>query len=277
LYLFSTTLSLVTGISGFIYFILQPKTADTFSSNIVLYEYPKTASLAPFIPLVACLLVEFYYAIRDFFKSSKYHSKLSLSHPRIRLTLLAHLVAWLVVIGTILFYFIEQFPLFLSHYFIVCSIFTLGFGDLSPVTDVGKLLLIVYFCIAVTFFGLAIDAFTEVRRDSAESRIRRRFLKRLEQRQERIRKRLEIYTLKQQQRVATPSPISVPSPVTRIGNVMPWTAVNKINHNDDEMSVLDSSQSILREEAVSWLFICFTRYFLLMIWLCRHLKMILTR
>ena len=51
---------------------------------------------------------------------------------------------WLLVGGTVIFMFIEGFSAIDSFYFCFITLATIGYGDLSPSTDVGKLVTIIY-------------------------------------------------------------------------------------------------------------------------------------
>jgi len=59
----------------------------------------------------------------------------------------------LLVAGTILFAFIEDFSLLDSFYFSFITLATIGYGDFSPSTDLGKLFTVIY-----SFAGLGIMA-----------------------------------------------------------------------------------------------------------------------
>jgi hypothetical protein len=52
--------------------------------------------------------------------------------------------AWLLVGGTVIFMLIEGFSLIDSFYFCFITLATIGYGDLSPSTDVGKLVTVIY-------------------------------------------------------------------------------------------------------------------------------------
>ncbi len=54
------------------------------------------------------------------------------------------LAPMLLVAGTVLFKFIEGFSLLDSFYFCFITLATIGYGDLSPATDLGKLVTVVY-------------------------------------------------------------------------------------------------------------------------------------
>ena len=50
----------------------------------------------------------------------------------------------LLVAGTLIFRFIEGFSLLDSFYFSFITLATIGYGDITPVTDLGKLVTVIY-------------------------------------------------------------------------------------------------------------------------------------
>lgn len=61
------------------------------------------------------------------------------------------MVATLIIIGTIFYTLIEDWSLIDSFYFSVVTLTTVGYGDFSPDTDIGKLFTTIYI-----FMGLSI-------------------------------------------------------------------------------------------------------------------------
>jgi voltage-gated potassium channel len=51
---------------------------------------------------------------------------------------------WLLVGGTVIFMLIEGFSPIDSFYFCFITLATIGYGDLSPSTDIGKLVTVIY-------------------------------------------------------------------------------------------------------------------------------------
>jgi voltage-gated potassium channel len=51
---------------------------------------------------------------------------------------------WLLIGGTVLFMLIEGFSPIDSFYFCFITLATIGYGDLSPRTDIGKLVTVIY-------------------------------------------------------------------------------------------------------------------------------------
>ena len=50
----------------------------------------------------------------------------------------------LLVAGTVIFMFIEGFSAVDSFYFCFITLSTIGYGDLSPATDLGKIVTVIY-------------------------------------------------------------------------------------------------------------------------------------
>lgn len=80
-------------------------------------------------------------------------------HPeRVRLYILLALTAGILALGTVFYHTYEGFTLIDSFYFSVVTLATVGYGDIYPVTDIGKLFTAVYIVIGI---GILI-AFAEV-------------------------------------------------------------------------------------------------------------------
>lgn len=60
------------------------------------------------------------------------------------LKILAYLVIFILVIGTLFYHNIEEWNWLDSLYFSVMTLTTVGYGDLAPITDAGKLFTIFY-------------------------------------------------------------------------------------------------------------------------------------
>ncbi len=61
----------------------------------------------------------------------------------------------IVIIGTLCFYYLEEWTLFNSFYFTTVTMSTIGYGDMAPVTYWGKITAIIYgFMWAPLFIGL---------------------------------------------------------------------------------------------------------------------------
>lgn len=56
-----------------------------------------------------------------------------------------------ILVGSLIYYYLEGWGFLDSFYFVVVTVTTIGFGDLTPTTNAGKLFTIFY-----SFFGVAI-------------------------------------------------------------------------------------------------------------------------
>ena len=77
--------------------------------------------------------------------------------------------------GTIVFHFVEGWSYLDSLYFSVISLLTIGYGDLVPTTDLGKILTILYVIAGVSIILGFVDAI-------AKDRLERGYLARREER-----------------------------------------------------------------------------------------------
>lgn len=59
-------------------------------------------------------------------------------------------VALLILTGTVFYHHIEGWTYFDAYYFSVITLATVGYGDLTPVTDLGKLFTTVYIFLGVS-------------------------------------------------------------------------------------------------------------------------------
>ena len=69
----------------------------------------------------------------------------------------------LVAIGTISYHIIEKWSFVDSFYFCIVTLATVGYGDLVPKTDFGKLFTTVYIVVGIAILGAFINAFTKKR------------------------------------------------------------------------------------------------------------------
>lgn len=65
----------------------------------------------------------------------------------------------LLLLGTLFFTFYEGFPLLDSLYFCVITLMIIGYGDIVPVTTLGKLFTIVYAFLGVGIVGILAGIF----------------------------------------------------------------------------------------------------------------------
>jgi len=90
-------------------------------------------------------LLDFIRASWDAFRS-----------PRIRQPL--KIVAPLVTIATIFYHFVEHWSWLDSFYFSVVALSTVGFGDLSPETAIGKLFTVAFIVVGMAVLLLLVKA-----------------------------------------------------------------------------------------------------------------------
>ncbi len=62
---------------------------------------------------------------------------------------LLYTTAFILIIGTVAYHFIEGWSLLDSLYFSVVTLTTIGFGDFSPKTDLGKIFTIIYIIMGI--------------------------------------------------------------------------------------------------------------------------------
>ena len=70
---------------------------------------------------------------------------------------LVALEAALIIVGAVFYMNVEQWSLLDSVYFCVVTLATVGYGDLSPTTDTGKLFAIPYIILGVAMLGVFIQ------------------------------------------------------------------------------------------------------------------------
>jgi len=66
-------------------------------------------------------------------------------------------VVFMVCLGTVVYHFVEKFSWLDSYYFSVVTLATVGYGDLTPVTTIGKLFTTVYIFTGVGLIGAFIS------------------------------------------------------------------------------------------------------------------------
>jgi len=94
----------------------------------------------------------------------------ALEDPAIRGLLVV--LAVILGTGTVSYHIIEDWSLLNAFYFCVVSLLTVGYGDLTPTTDFGKLFTVCYLFIGVGF--IATSATTIVQRSRVWARIEQR-------------------------------------------------------------------------------------------------------
>jgi|GWRWMinimDraft_6_1066014.scaffolds.fasta_scaffold172201_1 voltage-gated potassium channel len=93
---------------------------------------------------IITLYIEILYAIRSGFRSSRFLALLSVSSV-------------IAVSFAVLFMLIEHWRFVDALYFAVVSMATVGYGDLSPQTDLGKLISIPFLMIGIGMFVLTVS------------------------------------------------------------------------------------------------------------------------
>jgi hypothetical protein len=94
----------------------------------------------------------------------------ALGDPAIRGLLVV--LAVILGVGTVSYHIIEDWSLLNAFYFCVVSLLTVGYGDLTPTTDFGKLFTVCYLFVGVGF--IATSATTIVQRSRVWARIEAR-------------------------------------------------------------------------------------------------------
>jgi len=80
---------------------------------------------------------------------------------------LLYTTSLILLIGTVAYHFIEGWSYIDSLYFSVVTLTTIGFGDFSPQTDLGKLFTIVYIIMGI---GIILHFIHTVQNHYSESR-----------------------------------------------------------------------------------------------------------
>ncbi len=84
--------------------------------------------------------------------------------------LVAGLAVGVLTVGTVAYHFLEGWSWIDSLYFSTVAVTTVGFGDLSPTTDLAKLFTVFYLLSGVAVIGLYIDQRVSARRKRASRR-----------------------------------------------------------------------------------------------------------
>ncbi len=91
---------------------------------------------------------------------------------RFRLRVFILLLLIIIMVGTFGFVFIEGLPPADAFYFSIVTITTVGYGDIHPATQLGKILAVVLIITGVgSFLGVVANA-TEILLDKREKKIR---------------------------------------------------------------------------------------------------------
>jgi voltage-gated potassium channel Kch len=71
---------------------------------------------------------------------------------------LAASAVFLIATGTVIFSLLEDWSVVDSFYFCVVTVTTVGFGDITPDTDVAKLVSVVYIVFGISIISTFLDA-----------------------------------------------------------------------------------------------------------------------
>ena len=77
----------------------------------------------------------------------------------------------LLVAGTVIFMFVEGFSPIDSFYFSFITLATIGYGDLAPTTDLGKLLTVAYSVAGLGIMAALITTIAAQRRSALRSQV----------------------------------------------------------------------------------------------------------
>ena len=72
--------------------------------------------------------------------------------PRLKIRIILTTLLLLVIGGTALFHYLEDFTLIQAFYFTVTTMTTVGYGDLTPTNDVTRLAVSLYILLAVSLY-----------------------------------------------------------------------------------------------------------------------------
>lgn len=76
----------------------------------------------------------------------------------------------LLITGTVFFHFIEGWRWFDSFYYCVITLATVGYGDFTPKTDLGKLAAIIYIISGIGIFLAFVQAYFDFIKDKHEQK-----------------------------------------------------------------------------------------------------------
>jgi len=94
-------------------------------------------------------------------------------------------VATIVVIATVFFHYVEGWGWVDSYFFSIVTLSTVGYGDIVPTTDLGKIATTVLIVVGLGIFAIAIQQFGELQYQRREEKARLRREHELEREEER--------------------------------------------------------------------------------------------
>lgn len=89
-------------------------------------------------------------------------------------TILASLTLAIILIGTVFYHFVERLSWLNSFYFSVVTLATVGYGDIVPKTDIGKLFTVFYIFIGVGIISAFFRAVVLRAKDRRKKRLKGR-------------------------------------------------------------------------------------------------------
>ncbi|QEE50576.1 two pore domain potassium channel family protein [Flavobacterium alkalisoli] len=99
----------------------------------------------------------FFHTIFSFLKNREYRD-------------LLYTTMIILIIGTVSYHYIEGWGIIDSLYFSVVTLTTIGFGDFSPQTDLGKIFTIIYIILGI---GIILQFINTVQNHYSETRNKR--------------------------------------------------------------------------------------------------------
>jgi voltage-gated potassium channel len=85
--------------------------------------------------------------------------------------ILLSLAITVVIVGTVVFHLLEKWSWIDSLYFTVITLATVGYGDLTPTTPVGKLVAVIFVIAGVGIFLAFLNKLMERRVEQREKRL----------------------------------------------------------------------------------------------------------
>lgn len=86
-----------------------------------------------------------------------------MSYQRVAFRVLIASTIGIVATGTIFYHFVEQLSWVDAYYFSIITLTTVGYGDMSPQTTLGKLFTTVYILVGVGIITAFITTFAQYR------------------------------------------------------------------------------------------------------------------
>ena len=86
------------------------------------------------------------------------------------LTLIAAIAFTVLGVGAVFYHYVEGFTWLDSFYFCTITLTTIGYGDFSPKTDLGKLFTIPYAIMGIGILGAVINTLNQRRAERVKAR-----------------------------------------------------------------------------------------------------------